>query len=95
MQNRFLILHHTRETKCPECDTVVALAGTRSYVVDKAGEVILARNQYPFPMRFSVLCDCGHKVMFSVEEALCHGTTREQPSDDERRLAVTTETALP
>ena len=95
MQNRFMTFHHTQETKCPQCGEVVALEEKFSYVVDTNGQIVMARNQYPFPLAFSVLCDNGHKVEFSTNEALSHGSTTEPPTGPFQRLAVTLETPLP
>ena len=93
-QPRFLILHYNDEVRCPECATIIARPHSLSYVVDASGEVVVARTQYPFPLQFSVQCECGHRVELPGENPFLHDSTAEGPSDEERRLAVTLETPL-
>lgn len=95
MGTRFLVLHHHQETICPQCEESVASPNTKSYVLDSSGEIVFARNQYPFPLAFSVRCSNGHRVPLPSTDALLHGSTHEPPSDSERKLAVTLETRLP
>lgn len=93
MQYSFLTLIHSSETNCPKCGKVVVPLNTRSYVVDSGGKPVVPRNEYPFPLDYSVQCDCGDKVTFRAGP-FDKQPTNESPSSAELGQAVTLETPL-
>jgi hypothetical protein len=94
MESQFLVLLHNAEKRCPACDTVVA-EGPGSYVIDSDGKPVLTRTSFPFPLQFSVQCDCGKRVILSTRESLSKSRTPEAPQPRDIEKAVTLETPLP
>lgn len=93
MNHRFLTLIHSQQVKCPNCETTIVPVNSRSYVVDASGTPVVPRNQYPFPLEFSVQCKCGDKVTFNSGH-FDKQPTNEEPSQRELEQAVTLETRL-
>lgn len=73
----YLALVHLRELRCPECGTVLADPGGRSFIVDEEGTPIAFPDDgAPEEMRVELVCLKGHAVPLfvpnevSAEEAM-------------------------
>jgi hypothetical protein len=87
----FLAVVHLHELRCPECGTMLAEPGARSFIVDDEGSpVAFAEEGAPEEMRLEILCPNGHAATLFVpnevaaEEAL--QTPDEAPIGADARL---------
>ena len=63
----FLDLVHLRERKCASCGSILAPAGSRSFIVDASGlPVDFAPAQTPQGMSVRLLCALGHETLLNV-----------------------------
>ena len=63
----FLDLVHLRERACASCGSLVAPAGSRSFIVDVSGlPVDFALSQTPQGMTVRLLCENGHETLLNV-----------------------------
>jgi hypothetical protein len=93
----FLNLVHLRDVRCALCDTQLAAAGSRSFIVDANGDPVnFSSDDPPAEMVVEIACPNGHLTQFSVpgeigaEESL--QTPEEAPiGADARMVSGTTE----
>lgn len=78
----FLALVHLRELHCPECGTLLAQAGARSFLVDRSGEAIaFSGEEAPEEMTVAIACPNGHEATLYVPNEIGAEETLHTPDD--------------
>ena len=78
----FLALVHLRELRCPECDMLLAQAGSRSFLVDGSGEAVnFSGAEPPEEMTVAVKCPNGHEATLYVPNEIAAEETLSTPDD--------------
>lgn len=78
----FLALVHLRELRCPECETLLAEAGARSFLVDASGEAInFSGSEPPEEMTVAIRCPQGHEATLYVPNEIGAEETLITPED--------------
>jgi hypothetical protein len=97
----FLAIVHLRELRCAQCESALAVAGARSFIVDAQGDPLLfSSDDPPAEMVVQLSCASGHTTELNVpnevsaEEALI--TPEEAPiAADACVVSGTTESGAP
>ena len=78
----FLALVHLRELRCGQCNTLLADAGARSFLVDKGGEAInFSEGEPPEEMTVAVFCPQRHENVLYVPNEIAAEETLYTPED--------------
>ena len=78
----FLALVHLRELRCEQCKSLLAMAGSRSFIVDAHDDPLnFAEGEEPEDMTVEIRCPRGHDtVLFVPNEIGAEETLRTPPN---------------
>ena len=78
----FLDLVHVRERRCEKCGQMLAEPGSRSFIVDGAGDPVNFDAEHPpSEMRVTLRCGNGHATQLSVPGDASAEATLMTPDD--------------
>jgi hypothetical protein len=78
----FLSLVHLRDLTCPNCDAVLATAGSRSFIVDSDGNPLhFSQDDPPAELVIQLACPNGHVTELNVPNEISAEESMQTPDD--------------
>jgi len=78
----FLALVHLRELRCAQCGNVLAVAGSRSFIVDENGlPLSFPEDGGPDEMTVTIRCENGHETPLFVPNEIAAEDVAATPDD--------------